>query len=254
MVEFRNYVECENGNIPLIISVPHGGLLECSSIPQRQIGILGIDRGTIEFSKNFVNQIEQRFKTEHSKDKKPFYIFSKIQRSKLDLNRSESEAYDQISFIAREIYNYYHFKIKEWILGNLKTYNRSTLIDIHGFERDKRPSGFRDVDLILGTNNLTSLFHKPTPKRDWGKNIRGRIIQKFLEFNIPIAPGHPRRREYVLKGGYITRMYGASHIPKSQTIQIEISDRIRIDDGILKDKVINLLVDVFFEELKNLDD
>ncbi|MFW9900457.1 MAG: hypothetical protein ACFFDY_04120 [Candidatus Thorarchaeota archaeon] len=254
MVEFRNYVESEEGNIPLIISVPHGGLLECSSIPRRQIGILGIDKGTIEFSKNFINQIEQRFKIKDSKDKKPFHIFSKIQRSKLDLNRRESEAYNQISFIAREIYNYYHFKIKEWILGNLKTYNRSILIDIHGFERDKRPSGFRDVDLILGTNNLTSLFHEPVPKRDWGKNIRGRIIQKFLEFNIPIAPGHPRRREYVLKGGYITRMYGASHIPKNQTIQIEISDRIRIDDEVLKEEVINLLVDVFFEELKNLQD
>ncbi|MFX1569755.1 MAG: hypothetical protein ACFFCV_15455 [Promethearchaeota archaeon] len=250
MVDLRNYLECKAGNIPLIISVPHGGLFDCTSIPRRQIGILGIDKGTIEFSKNLINHINQKFKNELSKDKVPSYIYSKVPRNKLDLNRNKALAYNQNSFLAREIYNYYHYKIKEWILGNVKTFNRSLLIDIHGFESDKRPSGFRDVDVILGTNNLASLFYEPVPKRNWGKNIRGKIIQKFLDINIPIAPGHPRRREYVLTGGYITRTYGAVNIPKSQTIQIELSDRIRMYDEELKDEVIILLTDIFFEELK----
>jgi N-formylglutamate amidohydrolase len=252
MIEPRNFVEAEEGNIPLIISVPHGGLLECNFIPRRKSGVMGIDRGTIEFSKNLITQIKQKFKNQNLEDKTPFSIFSKVQRSKIDLNRIEAEAYNHISFFAREIYNYYHFKIRQWILGNLKNYNRSLLIDIHGFEREKRPSGFRDVDVILGTNNLNSLFSEAVPKRDWAKNIRGRIIEKFLDVNIPIAPGHSRRREYVLKGGYITQTYGAFHIPKSQTIQIEISDRIRLDDKELKVAVINLLVEIFFEELKHL--
>ncbi len=254
MVDLRDFVEYEDGNIPLIISVPHGGLLECTSIPQRKTGILGIDKGTIEFSTILINQINQKFKKVSSKEKNPFHIFSKVQRSKIDLNRIEVEAYDQTSFLAREIYNYYHSKIEEWILDNLKIYNRSLLIDIHGFERDKRPIGFRDVDVILGTNNLRSLFHEPVQKRYWGKNIRGIIIQKFLDTDIPIAPGHPRRREYVLTGGYITQTYGTFNIPKSQTIQIEISDRIRIYDEELKDRVINLLVDILFEDLKDFQD
>ena len=249
MFELREFVECEEGNIPLIVSVPHGGILECSFIPERKIGVFGIDKGTIGFSKDLIEQINEKFN-----DKIPFHIFSKVQRSKIDLNRVETEAYNQSSFLAREIYNYYHSKIQEWIFNNLKMYSRSLLIDIHGFERDKRPSGFRDVDVILGTNNLESLFHEPIPKRDWGKNIRGKIIQNFLEFNIPIAPGHPRRREYVLKGGYITRTYGAFYIPKSQTIQIEISDRIRIHDKELKEKAIKLFVDIFFEDLKHFLD
>jgi len=252
MSYFGKFIEYKEGNIPLIISVPHGGILECDSLPERSNGVLGIDKGTIEFSKNFVLQISQKFKEEILEEKNPYYIFSLIRRSKIDLNRPEKEAYNQKSLLAREIYNYYHFKIRKWISNNLKRFNRSLLIDIHGFEKVNRPPGFRDVDVILGTNNLGSFFPESIPKRNWSNNIRGKIIQKFLEAEIPIAPGHPRRREYMLTGGFITRTYGASHIPKSQTIQIEISDRIRIYDEKLGEIATRILVDIFFEELKYL--
>jgi N-formylglutamate amidohydrolase len=249
MSEFREFVEFEVGNIPLIVSTPHGGALECTSISKRQEGVLGIDKGTIDFSKDLIDQISQKFKNELREYKNVSYIFSKIRRSKIDLNRAEKKAYNQTSFLAREIYNLYHSKIKDWISNNIKMFSRSLLIDIHGFERDKRPPGYRDVDIILGTNNLESIFQGQIPKRDWGKNIRGNIIQKFLELNIPIAPGHPRRREYALTGGYITQTYGASHIAKSQTIQIEISDRIRMKDKKLRGVVITALSDVFYKDL-----
>lgn len=251
MSELSEFVEYEEGNIPLIISVPHGGILECSSLPERKTGVLGIDKGTIEFSKNLVFQIRQKFKEQCLEDKSPYYIFSLVPRSKIDLNRAEYEAYNQESLLAREIYNHYHSKIKQWIVNNLKRYNRSLLIDIHGFEKDNRPPGFRDVEVILGTNNLRSFFPESIPKRNWANNIRGKIIQKFLEFNIPIAPGHPRRKEYVLTGGYITQSYGASYFPKSQTIQIEISDRIRIHDIELREITTKILIDILFENLKH---
>ncbi|MFX1446453.1 MAG: hypothetical protein ACFFHV_23930, partial [Promethearchaeota archaeon] len=193
--------------------------------------------------------IRIKFKNEGLGSNKPFYIISKIHRSKIDLNRNKKEAYNQESFFAREIYEFYHNKIKDWIFENLNAYNRSLLIDIHGFEREARPQGFRDVDIILGTDNLKSLFSISIPKRIWEKNIRGNIIRKFLQSNIPIAPGHPRRREYVLSGGYITTQYGASTIPKSQAIQIEFSDRIRIYDIELKQKVLTILTDAIFEEI-----
>ncbi len=249
MHEIKDYIEFEKGNIPLILSVPHGGILECDSIPQRTKGVLGIDKGTIKLAKNLIKQISINFKNEKLRFKTPFYISSRVRRSKIDLNRSEYEAYNQNSFLAREIYRFYHDKIKEWVFKNLEKYNRSLLIDIHGFEKDARPPGFRDVEVILGTNNLESFFSEPIQKRDWEKNIRGKIIQKLLLLDIPIAPGHPRRKEYVLTGGYTTTQYGASRIPKSQTIQIEFSDRIRLYDENLKKMVIKTLAHVFFEDL-----
>jgi hypothetical protein len=252
MPEFRDYLEIEEGNIPIIISVPHGGILDCDLIPQRLTGVLGIDKGTLELAKSLIGKIKNNFEKEKLEFKTPYYISSKVRRCKIDLNRNEQEAYNQNSFLAREIYKFYHNKIEEWIYDNLEKFGCSLLIDIHGFEKDKRPPGFRDVDIILGTNNLRSFSSDPIPKRDWEKNIRGKIIQKMLQLDVSIAPGHPRRREYVLTGGYITTKFGASRIPNSRAIQIEFSDRIRKYDKNLNNKVIKALADIFFEDLIEL--
>jgi len=251
MLDLSDYIEFQQGNIPLILSVPHGGSLECENIPKRSSGILGIDGKTIEIAKKLIALIQNIFKKHNSEVKKPSYVISKVRRSKIDLNREETEAYEQGSYIAKQIYKFYHKKIEEIVRYNLKVYERSLLIDLHGFEKANRPPGFRDVDVVLGTNNLESFYSKKIPKKDWGKNIRGKIVQKFLELNIPIAPSHPKRGEYVLTGGYITKKYGASQIPKSQALQIEFSDRIRIQDGNLRDLVLNHLAKILYNELKN---
>ena len=189
MPNLKEYIEFKQGNLPLIISVPHGGTLNVDSIPKRLGGVLGIDKGTIQFAKDLVKKIDTLA------SKRPSYIISKVHRSKIDLNRSKNDAFNQDSLLARELYTFFHNKIKDLILSNLRIYNYSLLIDIHGFEANNRPQGFRDVDIILGTNNLKSFFANPIPNKDWDKNIRGKIIKKFVELSIPIAPSHPRRRD-----------------------------------------------------------
>ncbi|MFW9881924.1 MAG: hypothetical protein ACFFG0_53350 [Candidatus Thorarchaeota archaeon] len=252
MLDLSDYIEFYKGNIPLILSVPHGGTLECENIPKRSSGILGIDGKTIEIVKELIVLVQIIFKHHNSLLKTPSYVISNVRRSKIDLNREESEAYLQGSDIAKQIYNFYHKKIKEFVFDNLKVYRRSLLIDLHGFEKANRPPGFRDVDIVLGTNNLESFYSKKIPKKDWGKNIRGIIVKKFLELNIPIAPSHPKRGEYVLTGGYITKKYGASQIPKSQALQIEFSDRIRIQNEELKKMVLNAIAKILFDDLKGI--
>jgi N-formylglutamate amidohydrolase len=155
--------------------------------------------------------------------------------------------------LAKKIYFSYHNQILELISYNLNKFNRSLLIDIHGFEKAKRPIGYRDVDLILGTNNLKSMFPNKIPKKDWGKNLRGKIVRKFNELNIPIAPGYHTRKEYVLTGGYIIQKYGASRIKNSQAIQIEFSDAIRLYDKPLKVRTLKTLAQIFFEDLSRED-
>jgi hypothetical protein len=135
-------------------------------------------------------------------------------------------------------------------MDNLKFFGRSLLIDLHGFEKNKGPTGFRDVDIILGTNNLESFFSEPILRKHWVNSIRGKIIKKFLDLEILIAPGHPKRKEYVLTGGYITKVYGASQIPKSQAMQIEFSERIRIQDLELRELVLNALANILVKNLR----
>lgn len=250
MSNLNKYIEFDgNSTIPIIISVPHGGSLDCRNIPMRTNGVMGIDKATIKLANDLMFCIKQKSEKLTSNKLYPSYIISKIRRSKIDLNRNEMEAYNLNSDLARRIFQFYHNKIKEFIKQNLRIFNYSLLLDIHGFEKYKRPPGFRDVELILGTDNLLSLLYEPALKRDRDKNIRGKIIKRFLKLGIPIAPGHPRRKEYVLTGGYTIKQYGAAKVPKSQAIQIEFSDFIRIHNKELKIRVLKALTEVILSEV-----
>ena len=249
MPNYKEYIEYNKGTIPLVISVPHGGMLECEDLPRRVRGILGIDKGTIELARDLMECFENIAEKSGSVGKKPSYIISNVRRNKIDLNRPENKAHDISSSLARQIYQFYHEKILQFVTENLKIFHYSLLIDIHGFESHKRPQGYRDVDVILGTDNLKTMFSAPVPKKNWNKNIRGKIINKFLEMNIPIAPGRQRREEYVLTGGFTVLKYGASQIPSSQAIQIEFSDRIRYIDENLKKKAVQSLAELLYNEL-----
>jgi N-formylglutamate amidohydrolase len=203
----------------------------------------------VRLALDLIENINKIFQLNSDYISTPSYLISKIKRVKIDFNRKESEAYYSKSILAREIYQSYHNKIHKLISYNLNKFKRSLLIDIHGFEKAKRPKGFRDVDLVLGTNNLESLFKEKLPKKDWGKNFRGKIVKKFNDLTIPIAPGHHNRKEYVLTGGYIIKKYGASRIEGSQAIQIEFSDSIRLYNNELREKTLNSLAQLFFEEV-----
>ncbi|MFX1447158.1 MAG: hypothetical protein ACFFCG_03390 [Promethearchaeota archaeon] len=247
-VNFKEYFEYSRGTIPLIFSVPHGGTFKFENIPERNHGIHGVDKDTVRLAFNLIEKINNLFKLNSKDNKAPSYIFSKIKRVNIDFNRKESEAFDVKSSLARKIYQSYHNIIYKLVSYNLDQFNRSLLIDIHGFEKAMRPEGFRDVELVLGTNNLESMFNYKIPKKDWGKNIRGKIIKKFNDLNIPIAPSHHNRREFALTGGYTIQKYGASRIKDSQAIQIEFSDTIRLYDGALREKTLSSLAELFFEE------
>ena len=248
-VNIKDYFECREGTIPLIFSVPHGGSTKFDEIPDRINGIHGVDKDTVRLAFDLIENINKIFQLNSDYISTPSYLISNIKRVKIDFNRKESEAYYSKSILAREIYQSYHNKIHKLISYNLNKFKRSLLIDIHGFEKAKRPKGFRDVELVLGTNNLESMFKVKIPKKDWSKNFRGKIIKKFNDLTIPIAPGLHNRKEYVLTGGYIIQKYGASRIEDSQAIQIEFSDTIRLNNNEIREKTLNSLAQLFFEEL-----
>jgi len=252
-VNIKDYFECRKGTIPLIFSVPHGGTTNFDTIPDRINGIHGVDKDTVRLAFDLIENINKLFQFNSKDIKTPSYIISKIKRAKIDFNRKESESFRIKSSLAKEIYQSYHNQIRELISHNLNKFKRSLLIDIHGFEKSNRPKGFRDVELVLGTNNLESMFKDKIPKKDWSKNFRGKIIRKFNDLTIPIAPDHHNRKEYVLTGGYIIQKYGASRIKNSQAIQIEFSDTIRLFDEELREKTLNSLAQLFFEEF-NLEE
>lgn len=247
MEDLSKLIVHTKGTMPLILSVPHGGEFLCDEIPTRLVGICGIDKNTINLAQELVEKIFNVYYKRKEQTQKPSLIFCNVARNKIDLNRPIETAFNNSSKFAKSIYQKYHDTLKKYVIQNIETHGTSLLLDIHGFEAKSRPPGFRDVDLILGTDNLKSLCNTPIKKNEWSNNIRGNIINTFLDLEISIAPGHPGRKEYVLSGGYITQKYGASQIFNSQALQIEFSDRIRVHDEQLKKKVLNSLAEIIFD-------
>ena len=95
----QDYLEFQKGTIPLIISVPHGGILECENIPKRSHGILGIDGKTVEIAKKLMGLIRANFRAQNLKSKFASYVISKVRRSKIDLNRNEAEGFNPSSIL-----------------------------------------------------------------------------------------------------------------------------------------------------------
>jgi N-formylglutamate amidohydrolase len=80
----NNYIEYRQGNLPIIISVPHGGNLTPSSIPNRTCNsaVTVTDANTIELAR----QIDSAFV--NATGCHPYIIYCHLHRSKLDCNRN----------------------------------------------------------------------------------------------------------------------------------------------------------------------
>ena len=51
---FEKYIKLQKGNLPLIISVPHGGYKDYKELPKRKNGILGTDKATIKLANELI--------------------------------------------------------------------------------------------------------------------------------------------------------------------------------------------------------
>ena len=80
----NNYIEYQVGTLPLVISVPHGGSLDPSSIPNRTCNdpVYATDEFTIETALQIKNKLFELTGCY------PHLIISHLKRSKLDPNRN----------------------------------------------------------------------------------------------------------------------------------------------------------------------
>lgn len=119
----KSFVESIEGNIPLIISVPHGGSLSPSLIKNREHGCFKKDRNTIEIAKEFQAKMLERGLV-------PYFVIMKLHRRKIDVNRGSREgASDENSLAA---YKEYHKKLMRFRKNIKKKFGGGVLIDLHG--------------------------------------------------------------------------------------------------------------------------
>jgi N-formylglutamate amidohydrolase len=218
-VRYKKYFEIGRGNVPIILSCPHGGFLKPKDIPDKLKGIQIADKNKFLISKQIVQILKRNFNIEI------YYILSKIHRSKIDFNRPPRSfsAFNHNSIDAKKIHHSYHKAIQNFYQVCLTNFNRCLFIDLHGFTKPHEDY----PDIIFGNLFGTTLkiiddSDSRNIKKYWGFTE----MVEFLSKNFTLDDGLGMT-DFNLgySGGYITHQFYKRNL--SNAFQIEVSKHIR---------------------------
>lgn len=120
-----NYVEYLAGDLPLIISVPHGGTLAPASLPDRASGEFTSDACTEELGRTLYQVLHEQF------GRYPHVIISRLERAKVDCNRDLAEGAGSQSAAQLAWHDFHSFieAARSQVLANA---GRGLYLDLHG--------------------------------------------------------------------------------------------------------------------------
>lgn len=121
----QNYIEYVPGNLPLVIAVPHGGLLKPEEITDRVNGVTGIDANTQELARTLAAVVHAET------GRHAHLVVCRLHRSKLDANRDLAEG-AQGSEIAMQAWEEHHRFIEQACEEAVRQFGVAFMIDLHG--------------------------------------------------------------------------------------------------------------------------
>ena len=233
----NNYINYYPGNIPVILSIPHGGELVPLEISDRTYGVSVTDSNTIELGSSISDYMYENFNI------RPYLIINNLKRTKMDANRDKVEAAQNNVFAERAFdeFHYYISSAREDIIQNFGT---GILFDIHG--HGPNPDGFVDlrtwIGYLLSGNELdqndenldanispndTSIFNILNSSNHLlsdvirGPNSLGSLfeINGYSALPSSISPSPEGMRYF--SGGYNTVVYGTNSDYNFNAIQLE---------------------------------
>lgn len=120
-----NYIEYAPGDLPVVISVPHGGALTPASIPNRTVGTTVTDTNTVELGRALADALRVRT------GRTPHLVIVHLRRTKLDANREVVEA-AQGNAEATRAWEEYHAFIEQATNAVRQRSGTGVYIDLHG--------------------------------------------------------------------------------------------------------------------------
>ena len=201
----NNYINYYPGNIPVILSIPHGGELVPLEISDITYGVSVTDSNTIELGTSISDYMYENFNI------RPYLIINNLKRTKMDANRDKVEAAQNNVFAERAFdeFHYYISSAREDIIQNFGT---GILFDIHG--HGPNPDGF--VDLRTWIGYLLSGNELDQNDKDLDFNISSNDTSIF---NILNSSNH--LLSDVIRGtnslGSLFEIYGYSALPSSMS-------------------------------------
>jgi hypothetical protein len=263
-----NYVEYLAGDMPVIISAPHGGALKPAEIPDRKRGEFVSDACTEETARA-IQQVCHDWLGRH-----PHVIISRLERRKVDCNRDIEEGAGEDA-LARQAWSEYHQFIGAARSNVLTRTGKGLFIDLHGQSNPiKRVElGYclngdqlANADSVLNQPayaaastiwNLTRTTRRPFAALLRGKNSFGALLaaEGYPAVPSPAMP-NPGPGNFYFDGGYNVRRYGSADGGAIDGLQMELNYAGVRDTPINRAYfalALTRVLDSFFRQHYNLD-
>lgn len=224
--EEQNYLHRQPGELPIILSAPHGGKLDLPDVPPRageglkkQPGgfVTSRDTATEDLVLKVSAAIEAKF------GKKPYLVASRVHRKYLDPNREASAAYEDPA--AKAVYDDYHKSLAEFCRDVQKAHRQGLLLDLHG-QGSAKDTVFRGTRHGLTVALLRERYGEAAHSGE--ASLFGRL--KSLGWTVHPDP-RDGKEQAGYTGGFIVQTYGSHQGYGIDAIQLEFGGDYRATEA-----------------------
>jgi N-formylglutamate amidohydrolase len=263
-----NFIQYYSGNLPVILSAPHGGTAKPDSLPDRSCAgcVTTADLNTTELAMLIDSFITVKTGCY------AHLVLSNLHRVKLDANRNLPEAIDG-NAITKSFYDKYHFFMQAASDSVKKKFKKGLVIDLHGHGHtiQRLEIGYLLSEKILRLSDVNLLPFKDS------SSIRHLATQSGAGFisllrgekalgtllaakGFPAVPSKqipaPKSGEPYFEGGFITATYGSVNKGTIDAIQVETNlTGVRDSDtarrtfaAVFADIIINYVEEQYFNK------
>lgn len=237
----NQYIEYRAGELPIIISAPHGGYLMPSEIPDRTYGTTTGDAWTEEL----IRQLLPAFQAYLGGT--PHLVINKLDRKKLDANRELEEAAQGNPYATQAWYEFHDF-LDVAAQEIIDRYGAGLYIDLHGQSDDPdrlqlgyllysnelklsdatlNEGGYSELSSIRALSSSVEISFAELLR---GAESLGGLLESAGYASVPSPSSPDPGLEVYYSGGYNTLIHGSQQSGTLDGIQIESNMAVREDD------------------------
>lgn len=204
-------VSATPGEVPIILSAPHGGRSPIPGVPERQ------NRSVASFvTVGDVYTAELTEAVAAAMKRRPYTVVARFHRRFLDANRPLVDACEDPA--ASSVYARYHDTLSDYSAQVQRRWDRGLVVDLHGQKAE--PDG-----IFRGTQNgrtVATLVRRYGPPAMEGPSSVLGVLAGLGYRVLPLEFAAPENDSF--DGGYIVQTYGGGPI---DAIQLEFGRELR---------------------------
>jgi len=214
----RELIVVQSGDLPMILSAPHGGSLAVEGVAERKGEkvdrfVRTKDMWTDQLTVKLADALEEKT------GKRPYVVIAKFHRKYIDANRRADLAYESPE--AKPVYDSFHQAIASARREVLARWGRGMLFDVHG-QASETEAIFRGTQNGETTSHLVKRFGQEALSGE--TSLFGLLAMEGISVIPNLGPEH---RETRYTGGYIVRTYGSSLGGAMDAVQLELGRELR---------------------------